>query len=32
VFCGIIVRRNGIERAVERIGNVVRYSSKEERD
>jgi hypothetical protein len=32
VFCGIIVRRNGIESAVEGIGNVLRYCSKEERD
>jgi hypothetical protein len=32
VLCGIIVRRNGIASAMERIGNVVRYSSKEEWD
>jgi hypothetical protein len=32
VFCGILVRRNGIESAVEGIGNVVRYSRKEECD
>jgi hypothetical protein len=32
MFCGNIVRRTGIECAVEGIGNVVRYSSKEEWD
>jgi hypothetical protein len=30
VWCGMLVRRNGVESAVEVIGSVVRYFSKEE--